>query len=125
MVKEKMQREPEQMQKLLDLNEIQVKRVTTALKEGNETELLDAMKVGERTLEGMGVVSKKVIPIIRNIENAGGAAKILGGGGKEEGVGFLLCYHNELSRVKAMCKTFDFSIQEIVLGEEGVRLEKK
>ena len=89
LVKEKMQREPEQMQKLLDLNEIQVKRVTTALKEGNETELLDAMK-GERTLMGYG--REKVIPIIRN-RNAGGAAKFWGGERRRSRI--LLCYHND------------------------------
>ncbi len=124
MVKEHIQKEPEQMQKLLNLNEIQVKRVTVALKEGNEAELLDAMKVGERTLEGMGVVSQKAIPLIRKIEEAGGAAKILGGGGKEEGVGFLLCYHRNPTQVEEICKSYGFTIQEIGLGEEGVRLEK-
>ena len=124
LVKESMQRNPEEMKKHLDLNEQQVKRVTVALKEGNERELLDAMRVGERTLEGMGVVSDKVIPLIRKIEDIGGAAKILGGGGKAEGVGFLLCYYNNPDQVEEICKSYGFTIQEVRLGEEGVRLEK-
>jgi len=90
LVKEKVQQAPEVMQQLLDLNEQQVKRVTVALKEGNESELIDAIRTGEKTLEGMGVVSKKVMPLMRQIEDVGGAVKILGGGGVKEGVGFLV-----------------------------------
>ena len=114
LVKELVQKEPEKMQKLLDFNEQQVKRVTVALKEGNEEELIDAVRVGEKTLEGMGVVSKKVIPLIREIEKAGGAAKILGGGGRAEGAGYLLCYHHDPEKFGAL---------PIRLGEEGIRLE--
>ena len=55
---------------LFDKNEEQTKRVALAIKEGNEKELIDAIKAGERTLEGMGVVSRKVIPLIREIEKA-------------------------------------------------------
>lgn len=103
------------LQTFLDINEIQTKRIAVAIKEKDEKSLIDAMRKGEQTLEDIGVVSKKVIPTIRTVENNGGAAKILGGGGRKEGVGYLLCYsHNPPQR----------SIP-IVLGEEGVRLEKK
>lgn len=125
LVKERVQKKSEYMQTLLDLNEAQVKRVTVALREGNEKELLDAIRVGESTLEGMGVVSDKVTPLIREIEKAGGVAKILGGGGKSDGVGFLLCYHREPKSVAALSKKYHYTIQSIVLGEEGIRLEKK
>ena len=63
----------------------------------------------------MGVVSKKVIPLIRNIEQSGGAAKILGGGGRTDGVGYLLCYSRHPHKGSI----------PITLGEEGVRLENK
>jgi len=118
LVKSKVKSQKSKAQKLFDENETQVKRVTVALKEGNELELLDAIRMGERTLEGMGVVSKKAIPIIRTIEKAGGAAKILGGGGKSDGVGFLLCYHHDPN-------SFNYPKQFILLGEEGIRLEKR
>lgn len=124
-VKKKVQKDPEQMQRLLDLNEAQVKRVTVALKEGNESELLDAIQAGERTLEGIGVVSEKVTPLIRKIEEAGGAAKILGGGGRADGVGFLLCYHLDMKKVETLCAPYHFTLQTIQLGEEGIRLERK
>lgn len=96
-------------------NEIQTKRVATAIKTADEAMLIDAIRKGERSLEQMGVVSKKAMNVIGNIEKIGGAAKILGGGGKTDGVGYVLCYaHNP--PVEGM---------PIVLGEEGIRLEKK
>ncbi len=113
------------MKRLFDQNEQQTRRITVALKEGREDELIDSMRIGERTLEGIGVVSKKVIPLIRSIEKAGGAAKILGGGGKADGVGFLLCYHHDPEKIEAFGTPFGFSIRHIQLGEEGVRLESK
>jgi len=103
------------MKKLFDENEEQTKRIAVALKKGDEKMLIDAMQKGERTLEGMGVVSKKVIPLMRSIERLGGAAKILGGGGRVAGAGYLLCYSHHPP---------EGSIP-ITLGEEGVRLETK
>ncbi len=103
------------LQEFLNENEIQTKRVAVALKEGDEKMLIDAIQKGEQTLEEIGVVSKKVIPVIRSIEKSGGAAKILGGGGKTEGVGYLLCYSHHPPKRNL----------PIILGEEGIRLEKK
>jgi mevalonate kinase len=110
--------------KLFDENEIQTKRTAIALKEKNEMELLGAIRCGQKTLEGMGVVSKMVIPIIRKIEAKGGAAKILGGGGKSEGVGFLLAYHTDKNVLSEIGKKFGCMIRPVSLGAEGVRLEK-
>jgi mevalonate kinase len=99
--------------KIFDENEEQTKRIAVAVKKGDEKTLIDAIRKGSRTLERMGVVSKKIIPFIRKIERTGGAAKILGGGGRTDGVGYLLCYsHRE-----------PVSSIPITLGEEGVRLE--
>ncbi len=125
LVRQRMLENPEGMQKLLDTNEFQVKRVTTALKNGDEPELLDAIRVGERTLEGMGVVSKRVTSFIRSIETIGGAAKILGGGGKKDNVGFVLCYHTKPESIAQLCQKIGFTIQHVRLGEEGIRLEQK
>ncbi len=124
-VKSQMSKRKSHMEKYMNQNEEQTKKITVALKEGNEAELLDAMNIGERTLEGMGVVSKKVVPLICAIEKAGGAAKILGGGGKSDGVGFLLCYHHDPKKIERLSKTYGFSIRQITLGEEGVRLDHR
>ncbi len=103
------------LQTFLDANETQTKRVAIAIKEGDEKMLLDAIRKGERTLESIGVVGKKVIPVIRAIEKSGGAAKILGGGGRAAGVGYLLCYTRKPLKGSLPIK----------LGEEGIRLERK
>jgi mevalonate kinase len=112
------------MEQLFDQNEVQTKRLVKAMKEENEAEFIGAIRAGERTLEGMGVVSKKVIPLIRKIETIGGAAKLLGGGGKKDSVGFLLCFHRDQRRVAQVCKSYNYSIQPITLGAEGIRLEQ-
>jgi mevalonate kinase len=106
-------------------NEEQVKRITVALKEGDEKEVIDAIRTGEKTLEDMGVVGKKVLPVIRGIEKNGGAVKILGGGGVEAGVGFLLCYHTDKKKIADICKKYSYTTTDIKLGEGGVRLDEK
>ncbi len=125
MVASSVKRQASRMEKLMNENERQTKRVAMALKEENEEELMDAIRAGERTLEEMGVVSERVILMIRSLEKAGGAAKILGGGGKTDGVGFLLCYHHQLKKIEKVWQPFGFSIQHITLGAEGIRLEDR
>ena len=100
------------LKKFLDENEVQTKRVTVALKDGDEKLFIDAMQQGERTLEYIGVVSNKARVIIRNIERGGGAAKILGGGGRADGVGYVLCYSHHPPEGSV----------PVTLGEEGVKL---
>lgn len=125
LVRSKVDSQKSKMEQLFSQNEIQVKRATTALKEGNEKELIDAIKAGEQTLEGMGVVSLQVQPLMRKIEALGGAVKILGGGGKKDGVGFLLCYHHEPKTIEEIAREYSYTIQHITLGEEGIRLDEK
>ncbi len=102
-------------QSLFDQNEEQTKRVAVALKTDDKNLLIDAIRKGGRTLEAMGVVSEKAKKIIRKIESSGGAAKILGGGGRKAGVGYLLCYSHKPPE----------GAMPIALGEEGVRLESR
>jgi len=125
LVRKRVQEKPAFMEKVFSQNETQTKRIAVALKENIESELIAAMNVGERTLEDMGVVGKKVTPCIRAIEKAGGAVKILGGGGKKDGVGFLLGYHRNESVLRDMCTKYNFPIQRIQLGCVGVTLERK
>lgn len=105
-------------------NEEQVKRLTVAIKEGNEQKLIGALQIGEATLEDLGVVSQQVIPFVRVVEKSGGAAKILGGGGKKAGVGYLLCYHPDWSVLSRLGKQYHYPLQAIRLAEEGIRLKK-
>jgi mevalonate kinase len=124
LVREKFTHQTEKYNELFNINEQQVDLITEALKKGNEKALIDAIQKGEQTLEDMGVVSEKVKPLIRDIEKNRGAAKILGGGGISEGVGFLLCYYNDIKSIKSTVSTYGYSVQNIRLGEEGVRIEK-
>ncbi len=104
-------------------NEEQTRCIAQAIKNQDEAGFIKALKIGESTLEKIGVVSRKVMPCIREIEKKGGAAKILGGGGKIAGVGFLLGYHQNQDLVNKICSTYGFSTQQITLGGEGVRIE--
>ena len=112
-VRSEYQRHIVRYKKIFDENEEQTKRIAVALKNADEKTLIKSMRNGERTLEEMGVVSKKITPLIRKIERAGGAAKILGGGGRTDGVGYLLCYAHRSPAGSI----------PIRLGEEGIRLE--
>jgi len=123
LVREKFTHQTEKYNELFNINEQQVDLMTEVLKKGDEKALIDAIRRGEQTLDEMGVVSEKVKPLIRDIEKNRGAAKILGGGGISEGVGFLLCYHSDRKIVEHIVSKFHYSTQPIVLGEEGVRLE--
>jgi len=123
LVREKYEKNAKKYIDLFDINEKQVERILDALKIGDEKTLLDAIRIGEETLEEMGVVSEKVKPLIRDIEKAGGAAKILGGGGITEGVGFLLCYSIHRKTVEENISKYHYSMQPIMLGQEGARLE--
>ena len=109
--------------RFMAINEIQTKKIALALKEGNANNLVNALKVCENTLEKIGVVSQKVIPIIREVEKKGGAAKILGGGGRSKGVGYLLCFIAGETLLPDLVKRYNFSLEAISLGEEGIRLE--
>jgi hypothetical protein len=99
--------------------------MAVAIKEGLEHEVIDAMIKGEHTLEQMGVVSKKIEPLLREIEGRGGAAKILGGGGVQDSVGFLLCYHPDIPSIESIIKSYGYTFEPVMLGEDGVRLEMR
>jgi mevalonate kinase len=111
--------------KIFDDNEIQTKNIAGALKESNTADLIGAMRKGERTLEAMGVVGKKVQPLLRLIEKNDGAAKILGGGGRKNGVGFILVYHHDINALTSIIKPFGYPVQSVTLGAAGIKLVEK
>jgi len=123
LVRKQYEKNPKKYSEFFDTNEKQVDRIVHALKTGDEKIIIDAIQKGEQTLEDMGVVSKKVKPLIRAIEKNGGAAKILGGGGKADGVGFLLCYSKEKEKMRKLSLEYGYAIKDVELGKEGVRLE--
>lgn len=123
MVREFMDNYKDHGRMLLDQNEQATKDVTVAIKTGDEMLLIDAMRRGEKTLEGLGVVSDKVLQLIQKVEEAHGTAKILGGGGKKEAAGLVLVYLRDLTVLKQLIKKYNYPLSSVQLGEEGVRLE--
>jgi len=106
-------------------NETQTKRIASGIKENNAQDIRDGIKKGERTLETMGVVSEYGKRIIRTVERFGGAAKILGGGGKKNAVGYVLAYHENKNELTKAANTYGLHIEPIELGAPGILLEKK
>lgn len=125
LVRDRFDRDPSYMQTVFNVNEKATAMIREAIRSSDEKLLLAGMRVGEKTLEDMGVVSEKIKPLIHEIETAGGSAKILGGGGVTDGVGFLLCYHRDRKSVETVAEAFHYPVQPITLGEEGVRMETK
>lgn len=111
------------LEKAFCTNETQTNRIIRSLQDGNCVRMQRAIREGQRTLEAMGVVSDKAKKCIRDIEKAGGAAKILGGGGKKGAVGFILCYSRQPQAMRRSCKRHGYTVLPVRLGEEGVRLE--
>ncbi|MCX8008841.1 MAG: mevalonate kinase [Patescibacteria group bacterium] len=124
-VKKKKEENEEKFISILLENETQTKRAAQAIRDGDENLLIDAIRQGERTLEAMGAVSESAISLIRAIEDKGGAAKILGGGGRTGPVGCILCYHHDPTMILSLCHPFGYTIQSIRLGGDGVRLETR
>src|SRR3989344_1060171 len=129
MVKELYTKKPKKVENFSNYQEKLVKELLTVIKEGNEKEFIRIIREGERNLESIGVVSKSSKEIIMKIEEAGGAAKICGAGGKAEATGVLLCYHKQKKVVENIAKAYSKNRYNLPyfsakLGVEGVKLEK-
>src|SRR3989338_834422 len=110
--------------RLADINEKETNNVLNYLNSGDIKNLKKAVRAGQQTFKNLGVVSKKVIPFIKDLESEGGAAKILGGGGYMGGVGYLLCLLQNRQVLTQICTKYGFTFQDILLGQPGLRLEK-
>jgi mevalonate kinase len=115
------QKRPRYTEKIFDDQEFLVRNLLTAVKNNNETEMMQIIQKGERNLEKLGVVSEYVKKIIRAIEKSGGAAKICGAGGKTKGKGIILTYHPDKSVIKSLTKVKKLSYYAVQLGGEGVK----
>ena len=93
------------------------------LKRKDETKIISAINGCEIGLERIGVVGGFAQKIIREIERRKGAAKICGAGGVKDRSGVLLCYHQKPEEIFAIAKRFKLEAFEVLLGEEGVRVE--
>ncbi len=78
----------------------------------------------EAALEEMGVVPSEVRALVRQVEAAGGAAKISGAGALTgPGAGSLLVYHPDPEWISGWSFLRPFPCHPVHLGAEGLRLE--
>ena len=123
MVKNLYQKKPSIVDNFLEKQEQLTKELLEALQLKKEKKLKSVIKMGENNLEKIGVVSKSVLPIIREIESSGGAAKICGGGGKKGPTGILLCYHYKPSIIQQIAKQNNLEYFKTALGVGGLKRE--
>lgn len=84
--------------------------------------LLVPIRAVEAGLEELGVVPPRVRAIVRQVERAGGAAKISGAGSlSDPGAGSLLVYHPDPDRVTEWPFLRDLEALDLDLGAPGVR----
>ncbi len=122
-VKNLYDKKPKIVEQFLEIQEKLVKELLPVIKEGNEKEFMRIIKEGEKNLESIGVASKFAQNIIRKIEQAGGAAKICGGGSTDGPTGVLLCYHSNPQVIKDIAKSLRLDYFQSKLGIEGLRRE--
>lgn len=117
------QKNPEFVEKILSDQEKLTRELLEAIKNSDNTLMIRIIRAGEKNLENLGVVSDSAKLLIREIEKMGGAAKISGGGGIEEGAGMLLTYHKNITKLKPFLLHLGLQYYKITLGEEGLKQE--
>lgn len=117
------EKNPKLMSNFLNLQEKLTRELLVAIKDIKEKEVIRIIRDGEANLESIGVCSPEVKKIIRQIEKAGGAAKICGAGAFSGPTGVLLCYHKNKSKIEKIAKSYNLSTFKAELGVEGLRLE--
>jgi mevalonate kinase len=117
-------------ERLLD----RIAEATTALTQAAEpspqtpfdsTSILDPIGACEAALEELGVVPEPVRRLVRQIEAAGGAAKVSGAGSPAgPGGGSLLVYHPDPSAISGWSFLAPYPCYAVQLGAPGLRRER-
>ncbi len=109
---------------LLSDQELQTKKLLLSLKTDDINSMCQAISKGERNLQNLGIVGDKAREIIDDIEKINGVSKVCGAGGKKEGSGILLCYHDNLSTIVKIAAKYNLPYWSSVLGMDGIRIER-
>jgi len=115
---------PDKIQTLFNLQEELTKKMTIALKNGDEESLMESIRLGEKNLEELGVVGLKARSIIKQIEKLGGAAKISGAGGVKDGSGMLLIYHRDVKKILNYAELNNLKLFTTKIEMEGLRKDE-
>lgn len=122
-VREFIEKNPKEGKKILDDQEKLTQELADAFTKKDSTPMIRIIRVGERNLEKLGVVSQLAEELIRNIETAGGAAKISGGGGRTKGSGMVLAYDLVPHSLKKISEKFHLKHLQIRFGVESLKVE--
>lgn len=109
-------------EKIFDGQEKLTEKMTEVFAMDKETEFVEILKNAQKNLEAMGVVSDYTKKIVQEIEDAGGAAKISGGGGKEKGSGMLIVYTKDKHKLQEVLRKYNIRVNKLDVGEEGFRI---
>jgi mevalonate kinase len=125
-VRHRRDQDPAGHERLLDRIEAATRAFRAELEREQEdpARALELIAECEAALEEMGVVTPEVRALVRQVEAAGGAAKISGAGALTgSGAGSLLVYHADPEWISGWSFLRPFPFHPVHLGAEGLRLE--
>ncbi|MEM7584009.1 MAG: mevalonate kinase [Acidobacteriota bacterium] len=118
--------DPRRFEAILDRMEEATRELRRLLERPSPQELGEPIRVFEGCLEEIGVVPPRLRKIVREVEAAGGAAKISGAGALAgEGAGSLLVYHPDPARLEGCSALAELEALEVSLGGPGLRVEER
>lgn len=123
-VREFIEKNPKEGKKILDDQEHLTHNLVDAIGKKDANSMKRIIKMGEGNLEKLGVVSLLAKELIHDIEKAGGAAKISGGGGRTKGSGMVLAYDIVPHSLKKISENFHLKYLQIKFGAEGLKVEE-
>lgn len=121
-VKEFAQKNPEKFQAFLQKQEMLSHMLQKKLSKTTKTNMKTIIKVAQKNLETIGVVSKDCQALVAAIEKTNGAAKISGAGGKKKNSGVVLAL-GDSKKLLAIAKTYGLRSEPVFLSAEGVRVD--
>ena len=104
----------------LDAIEQVTKSMAQSIHDEKEQNFMEAIKQNERLLEHLGAVSPQTKKLIKDIEVAGGVAKISGAGGIQTGSGVVISMHKNPQIMLDLAKKYNYPAFQVVLGGDGV-----
>jgi len=113
-----------QTEEIFNKIEKTTKQLLVAFQQGKRDLASRMIKENECLLESLGIVNEFAQKVIREIESAGGVAKVCGAGGAKEGSGIILGLHSTKNSLLKIAKERNLPAFEVKLGEEGVRIEE-
>lgn len=125
-VRRRRERDPGRFEEVLDRIEATTADFRAELEQDGEDRdrALHLIRTAQACLEEIGVVPEAVRDAVRQIESAGGAAKVSGAGTiSGPGAGSLLVYHPDPERLRACAALRSFPYHAVHLGAPGFREE--